>query len=180
MIPRNKILTLLLAAGIAGASSVMTAEDADASAAPELSRDEIMDQALERINEIQEFLQFHELFPEARFVLDNASTHDAPRVEGRALLNGRYSFNIGIDFIVSPEGALEPAGWVDFELQEIKRVRKKDGGVYAEYENEWTISAEEFTRLLESGGDFAPLGYELKADDPVRFVDRYWAMMGQG
>ena len=168
---KSILLSFAILAAAAGVSHAKSSDE------PVLSRGEIMNKALDEINEIPEFLQFYDLFPNAKFVLDNESTFEEPRIEGRVLLNRRYSFNIGITFKVSETGVLEAIDDVDFQLQEISRVRKKGNGVYAEYENEWQIENADFSKLLEAQGDFSELGISLNSSAPVKHVMKYWENM---
>lgn len=155
----------------------VTAAPAESTETPALSRGELLNKALNQINEIPEFLQFYEMFPDAKFVLDNESTFTEPRIEGRVLLNRRYSFNIGITFRVAEDGTLVAINDVDFRLQEISRVRKKGNGVYAEYENEWDLENADFDKLFESDGDFSQVGFSLDPEKPVKHVMKYWENM---
>ncbi len=163
---------ILIYASVLPVSSFGNGEDA-----PVLSKPEIMTKALDKVNEIQEFLDFYEMYPDAKFLLAYSSTFDEPRVEGRTLINGRYSFSVGITFSVEADGTLKPQESVSFKLQEINRVRKEKDGVFALFENEWDLTREEFYSLLKSEGDFAAIGFDLVADRPVRNVDKYWEEM---
>lgn len=136
---------------------------------------ELQAEILERANDVQAFLVFNELFPNARFALPPAMPGESSYLQGSTLIFDRYVFAVGIHMAYDAEAqVVRTIGTPEFILREIERVSRRDGRIEADFANEWQLDEAGWKQIVNGGGDLRALDLPLIEDEPVRYVHRYW------
>jgi hypothetical protein len=123
--------------------------------------------------------QMERLFGDAdHFITHFGSASRIKRWSSQVFFAGRYRLTVQVDVMLAEDGrrVIGISGEPDIHLHEIQSVTTDaNGQLAAQIGEQWTLTSDDWIKLVESEGDFNAVGLTLDLDNPTPGFQKFVA-----